>query len=307
MQPHHQRRRHGINAIILICKFFIAISPSYILTVILRKKLLNNNENRNRSTVKTTVLRQGKIGNSGVCAHNDFRCCDRPKCSVAIDCKRNKKDNVPCCGDVLYNDMQQFTRLFKEIYQSSSFFIFYGTLLGSVRNSDIVPWETDIDIVIERSIYDWQLLDEDNVRRFNKAGFLVFQDNLGGLRRACRRTKSSSQGGELDGPDKEGNWAPYIDLYWHETIGNEVSVLGPSQYNSYDSMFPLRYCNIRQSRYPCPNDAPKVLSSLYGENWRVPDPKYHKWRTKSMTKLFFRMCNQPQIGLLAPYIIDSIR
>ncbi len=67
-----------------------------------------------------------------------------------------------------------------------TYWISYGTLLGAARDHKIIPWTTDVDIVIEEK--DFQLMGKQLKRRtqLQREGYQFFYDSMyPGLSRLC--------------------------------------------------------------------------------------------------------------------------
>tara|TARA_Y100001970_G_scaffold186363_1_gene226661 strand:- start:5803 stop:6498 length:696 start_codon:yes stop_codon:yes gene_type:complete len=67
-----------------------------------------------------------------------------------LRCKfyKTKKYFTPsCCANHLTELLLYITNLFDK--HNITYFIYYGTLLGSIRHNGIIPWDTDIDIFVE--------------------------------------------------------------------------------------------------------------------------------------------------------------
>ena len=75
----------------------------------------------------------------------------------------------------------QILRIWKAITVrfNITYFLTYGSLLGAVRNSDFLPWDGDIDVMVDITYYD-ALSSIDNRRNFDPhhdAGFHVILQN----------------------------------------------------------------------------------------------------------------------------------
>lgn len=64
----------------------------------------------------------------------------------------HKSDKLPqCCASYLTQMLFYLHKLFKK--HKIKYFIYYGTLLGSIRHGGIIPYDTDIDIYINIKDY----------------------------------------------------------------------------------------------------------------------------------------------------------
>eukprot|EP00913_Durusdinium_trenchii_P013070 g12270.t1 len=78
--------------------------------------------------------------------------CRTPKCDRNATCMstaRSLETPYGCCSDYMLVMLNDITGWLKQ--QGIPYFITYGTLLGALRQSDILPWTQDMDIVIDRS------------------------------------------------------------------------------------------------------------------------------------------------------------
>ena len=78
-----------------------------------------------------------------------------------------------------------------------TYFLTYGSLLRAVRNSDFIPWDGDIDVMVDMTYYD-VLLSIDNTRSFDPhrdAGFhVILQNDLKKYRSSTKRRRQSCMG-----------------------------------------------------------------------------------------------------------------
>ena len=79
-----------------------------------------------------------------ICTKNTKRC-DWEKYS-------HKSNKLPiCCASYLTQMLFYLHKLLKK--HNIKYFIYYGTLLGSIRHGGIIPHDTDIDIYIHKKYY----------------------------------------------------------------------------------------------------------------------------------------------------------
>jgi hypothetical protein len=56
------------------------------------------------------------------------------------------KNTPSCCASHLYTLLSDVSEVFH--FHNLEYFISFGTLLGSVRHKGLIPWDTDIDLVV---------------------------------------------------------------------------------------------------------------------------------------------------------------
>lgn len=56
------------------------------------------------------------------------------------------KDTPVCCATNLYTILRDVTQILEE--NNLEYFISFGTLLGAVRHGGLIPWDTDMDIIV---------------------------------------------------------------------------------------------------------------------------------------------------------------
>lgn len=172
-----------------------------------------------------------------------------------------------------------------------------GTLLGSLRNEDVVDWTTDVDVIIPKayekfvqekleasikdadSAYGWTVEDsegQEDVRRLNFQNEnavmdVFFLHEFQNSDRADAKRVFSSSGDSafsaawlLPTPSipnrteiEAGNTKPCVK-YWEDAF--------PITW-----LFPLKYCTIQGKQFPCQQQSEKLLEFNYGAEWKKPD------------------------------------
>ncbi len=146
---------------------------------------------------------------------------------------------------------------------SIPYWITHGTLLGSIRHGDIIPWDDDADLMI------WQS-DLSKVRALRrevgKAGYSLGRF-YGGIKLFPKNGK----------PMRNPNYLyPFVDVFSAERTSERVQFArkGPRQTfpNGYylpHEVEPLRRYRLADLSLSGPYDAEPYLNRLYGSDWRT--------------------------------------
>jgi len=216
---------------------------------------------------------QGEDG--GECPSESFQCCKQIHCNP--DCIDDTEKD--CCSNFLFTLLQKVQPLFDKV--DPQHFITWGTLLGSVRQQNVMAWDTDIDIAMSQNEYK-QL--GRRIPLFKKHGLHLYNDKHDGLYRVCHRDTSSTLNNAS--PGSKGNWAPYVDIYYSTIVnGKNVKILGKPKVFDIDTVFPLSTCAIRNIKIQCPRKPRDFLQKTFGPNWETPHKKFHSWREGAMSSL----------------------
>lgn len=146
-------------------------------------------------------------------------------------------------------------------------FICYGTLLGHIRDGDIIEHDDDIDLCFLADSDDWD------------GAFREIADVIGGLQAAGQRIEIDSA--------VHFHW--YTDKYvldifmgWME--GDYLNMHEAGGLLPRNRLLPLRRDRFQGKDVLVPNDSAALLRLIYGEGWRTPDPNF-QWRpTPEITK-----------------------
>ncbi|CAE7764979.1 ADO2 [Symbiodinium pilosum] len=196
--------------------------------------------------------------------------CRTPKCDRNATCAtsshRSLQTPYGCCSDYMMLMLADVTGWLHE--QNIPYFITYGTLLGAVRENDILPWTQDMDIVIDRR--HWPELQ----RGLEAAEFFGGRRYLFGVdqweekvSRVCADWEgfASSIIGGQEG-DRFSRPADFhLDVYasdwWQITDLHLV-----------DCVEPLGSTNlqIRGRNFSAPARPRACVEKLYGAEWRIP-------------------------------------
>jgi LicD family len=151
--------------------------------------------------------------------------------------------------------------------------LIYGTLLGAVRDGDVIPWDYDFDFLIKPG--DAQRIIA--LPKLRKLGYrLEVRRNPGSWLSLNARGVKDFDCGSLSvfhGGVKVG------DLYCFNLFADGVLRrfdLDQDVYWCPHSAFPaffleeLTTARVRGNSYPVPREPEKLLAGIYGEDWRVP-------------------------------------
>ena len=200
-------------------------------------------------------------------AKPSWRNCQRITCSITGECgkswKNRDKSIKNCCSNSIFTMLSEVTAVLKE----ENPVIMYGTLIGSLRDSDIIPFTPDADIALTSDVYKrvniWK-------SKLNNAGYIIFKSTI---LRICKASKTVAL---HNSAPWSKFWFPYVDVYNLQIRGGRVSsthlpsVRWPTNY-----IWPIAECKIREQIFPCPAKGSLGLDSLkkYYGNWRQPQKR----------------------------------
>jgi len=181
----------------------------------------------------------------------------------------------PCILDVLEEMMFDVVDSLGK--SNLTYWISYGTLLGAVRDQKIIPWTTDIDIVVETNIWKRiakRLYDNSNL---DEKGYRFFYDKkYTDMARLCIGDDHPKyKQWEKTVIEEEGYWNsgyPYVDFYqgvplkgWNYTI-----LAGPPCTFAHSQIFPLVKIPLLGRLVSAPRNYTSYLEQVYGPGWRSP-------------------------------------
>lgn len=153
------------------------------------------------------------------------------------------------------DDIYYFLKIISNLFNKNNitFWIIGGTILGSVRHNDIVPWDDDADIGIFD--YDMKKVLELN-DELNEIGYEIVP--------AWKIYKFRKIGTEY----------PFIDIFCYIKEGDryimdreDIRELWPNEYYLVNELFPLKLYKFGNGFLPGPNYPLDYLDRMY-PNWR---------------------------------------
>jgi len=157
-----------------------------------------------------------------------------------------------------------------------SYFISTGTLLGSWRNGDIIPYDSDLDVMIDSR--DNKKLDKlKDIRNFTESDnkfHLILQEDWKleykkRRRFKCNGKKVEEYSDECSFQEPLGRLIKgnrHLDIYDY-TVRNDT-VYDPSEWEKtypLNDIVPLRYCKFMGYTTFCPNKPLTILKAFYGD------------------------------------------
>ncbi len=159
---------------------------------------------------------------------------------------------------------------------NNQWFLLAGTLIGSVRHHDIVPWDEDVDVGIHIK-YREQVGEV-----FRKlAPDIEFHQHYDRDKINLKPLNASAGFNQnLVGSFKTTNypWAwPFIDIWYHDYIGNGTAVaIGDSSFSfRVNDVYPLTYRPLGKRWYPAPCRPINFLNMYYqSDPWACDTGNY---------------------------------
>ncbi|MGY1747104.1 methyltransferase domain-containing protein [Blastococcus sp. SYSU D00695] len=140
-------------------------------------------------------------------------------------------------------------------------FVCYGTLLGGVRDGDLIPHDDDADLAYlseHRHPADVVRENLELARALRRRGFAVTRHSGGHLQLTFDTA---------EGPDH------YIDVFTAFVVEDRTYLCFQVGSDDLD-LSALGEVVIRGRTYPAPADAERLLAATYGPGWRTPDPSF---------------------------------
>ena len=173
----------------------------------------------------------------------------------------------------------------------TQYFLCFGSLLGSVRNGDLIPYDSDVDICMMRHDY-YKLEAEESKRPLDledgKIHFLLQRHSPHPLSTTPRKDCSgkivrnlADECSILDPPARLYNGPLiYMDIFMIENMDEKLWDEFRDKLHDRGNIFPLRPCKYMGLKSNCPNDAEKYLTVYYGEDYAAPHYKCvaGKWK-----------------------------
>ncbi len=145
----------------------------------------------------------------------------------------------------------------------------FGTLLGAVRNGNMIPGDRDFDIDLFSDQVELLIRRRNEI--YQRFGFRLVASPTKGILRCLPDHEGLNMRSDRDAVRScERSRVPYIDLYCCEVDGKDV--VHPVTQFRFKLFFVqhLSEVAIGGHLFPCPVAARLLLRNRYGDDWRVP-------------------------------------
>lgn len=186
--------------------------------------------------------------------------CEDRRCWSAYHSQGAQPLGMPKCENSLFDMLVSVSDGLKA--HGLDYVLCWGTLLGALRNQDIIPWTTDIDFCLTNKSY---FKVKEGNRSYLHTDLAVNPDVSNGdhLLRVC----GNFSDGELHEFSSDNRSFVFADLY----NADKYTYLSAEQRQIING--PKKMVTIRGRDFPAPAQAEQFLDIAYGSGWRTPDQK----------------------------------
>lgn len=176
-------------------------------------------------------------------------------------------------NDFLHKKLLELCKKITTILEEHNilYFIHSGTLLGSVREKNIIPHDDDIDIAVFPHDIEYLLSDEfeNELKKYNLK-FIPFKTNKGIIKLKDLNSKHGI----------------FIDIFIFRKNGHKIEYDSEVSRNLWKNgwfdekeLFPLTLYSLGNIKLLGPNDPYPYLTRHYGKDWNIPKTRkrdHHK-------------------------------
>jgi phosphorylcholine metabolism protein LicD len=174
---------------------------------------------------------------------------------------------------VAINLLRAVTQMLDE--EGLTYFLISGTLLGYVRHNDFIPWDDDIDLIVERRVFD--MLPQLKAKH-NEVFHFICADYMTYLKVSCKqqgRVIPGEQGLKHDFClDKmvENRW-PFVDLFAYD-VQKDGSLRFFHQNWDPKQFFPSQRVAFHEMEVSIPANPDHFLQANYGSHYMTQFQNY---------------------------------
>lgn len=198
------------------------------------------------------------------------------------------KNRKPESINIQLSSLKKLMTFFKEECGVWSYLI-YGTLLGSIREQNVISNDTDYDISI---LIPGNTFDEVK-ENFYKIGEILIKHNMLGKIWTIKKASGilNPKISDIKNPlgqmhIKTPDGKCYIDIWLSWVLNNKYYLTrGVQGTLNKNILVPFKYGKIQDLEFVIPNKSHVLLAYIYGEDWMIPQIKkstYRKFTMKDM-------------------------
>lgn len=196
-----------------------------------------------------------KASSAAIAAANETYGRAHPRCDYTLFKNKVQGPWIPCCEKQQFHLMLQWYHDVVQSHIGDEFWyaLVDGTLLGAVRDGDMIDWDTDMDIAVPKESMSWlrPLLEEAAAKE--DPPYYLSWDVIDSGTHPLRLHMSKDN-------------TAHVDIWPSEGLNQTCVKIGPTASPNF-GFFPLQNCTLGNSQFPCPNNAEKFLEYWYGDNW----------------------------------------